>query len=213
MVATGVDDEATFFFFFLGTKILIEASCNNSVEGGAVVASSADRFFSMVEVAVPSSPSFCSCCTVGVTRVGAIFFFFFLGTRVLIMGWLDTDGLDRSSAGVANVTFFLSLPSESAASMAVGAIFFFFFGTNVLIVTPVFDSGCLELLDGTSEPTFSPTSEASLAPTFSTTLTVGATYTSPNSPSPKLKMLTYPSELVTNNVRPSVDHAASVNPA
>mmetsp|Transcript_15611 Transcript_15611/g.32960 ORF Transcript_15611/g.32960 Transcript_15611/m.32960 type:complete len:227 (+) Transcript_15611:108-788(+) len=217
MVGTGLFDDAT-FFFFLGTKMLIDAACDVvSVVGADDVSSSAVRFFSMVVVSTLIFPSIgCSCCTAMavVTRVGAIFFFFFLGTSVLMIGCVDVDGWDRSSAGVAKVTFFSPPSSLLAGALSTGAtVLAFFFGTNVWIVTPFFNS------DSLAAPSFSSTFDAAslelptFSPTFSTTFTTGGTYTSPNSPIPKLKMLTYPSELVTNKVRPSDDQVASVNPA
>ena len=78
--------------------------------------------------------------------------------------------------------------------------FFFFLGASTLI------AGFTASFDGADADSFS----TILAGTSSS---ISLTNVSPNSPFAKLKIDTYPSELVTNSVFPSADQAASVKPA
>ena len=128
------------------------------------------------------------------------FFFFFLGTSVWIRGCgseTETGSWDLPTRGAANVTVRRSaLLSCSAAAGATGGTFC---GVAAVAPPPL----------ASASPTVASPAARSRAPPAGPSVAQG----SPSSPLSKLRMLTYPSELVTKSVRPSADHAASVRPA
>ena len=69
--------------------------------------------------------------------------------------------------------------------------------------------GDLDVEDDGVRPTLSDVGGGVVAAAAAALTLGGGTYTCPNSPSSNWTMLTYPSVLHTNNVRPSWDHAAS----